>query len=129
MLKLITAISVMFSLSGYAIAQDPNVFKLIRVQNPHGDLTGENWRDYIILQWLPEEGAKTYIIYRALSVSDPWLELARKDDELVRSGQALQDITELARTNSLCYKVEAVNDLGQLVRVYDFVCVPKFRYL
>jgi hypothetical protein len=112
-----------------AIAQSPNVFKLVRAQNPQGDLTGENWRDYIILQWLPQDGAKTYIIYRALSVSDPWIELVRQDGELVRSTGGVLVLTELARTNSLCYKVEAVNDVGQLVRVYEAVCVPKFVYL
>jgi hypothetical protein len=107
----------------------PDVFKLISAQNPQGDLTGENWRDRIILLWLPKDGAETYIVYRALSIKDPWVELVRKGEKDVVSFGGIEDATELAQTNSLCYKVEAVNDAGQLVRVYEAVCVPKFVYL
>jgi len=132
MLKLVIAIIVIsiLSLCRGVVAQDTsNVFKLISAQNLQGDLTGENWRERIILLWLPQDGAKTYIVYRALSVKDPWVELVRKGDKEVRGFGGIEDATELARTNSLCYKVEAINDVGHLIRVYETVCVPKFVYL
>jgi hypothetical protein len=101
---------------------------LISAQNPKGDLTGENWIQRIILLWHANDGATSYIIYRASSVNAPWVEVAKKDEKDVRAFGGYEDVTELALTNDLCYKVDAVNEVSQLVRVYESVCVPKFAY-
>jgi hypothetical protein len=103
-------------------------YRLISAQNAKGDLTGENWIERIILLWHAQDGAITYLIYRASSVKAPWVEVAKKDEIDVRSFGGYEDITDLALTNDLCYKVEAVNEVGQLVRVYESVCVPKSPY-
>ena len=126
MLKLIIATLVIciLSFSDESVAQE--VLKSVRAQNPSGDLRGENWRVRIFVMWPAQEGAKTYIIYRALSVNEHWVELAQKKNEEVIDSGTYEDITDLAQSNSLCYKIEAVNEVGQLLRVYEAVCMPKY---
>jgi hypothetical protein len=102
--------------------------RAIRGQNSQGDLTAENLRERIIVSWPAQDGATSYIIYRATSMSAPWAEMAKKDEKDVTAFAGYEDVTELAQTNDLCYKVEAINEVGQLVRVYESVCVPKFVY-
>jgi hypothetical protein len=112
------------TISQGAVAQE--VLKSVRAQNPSGDLRGENWRVRIFVMWPAQNDAKTYIIYRALSINERWVELAQKTNEEVIDSGTYEDVTDLAQTNSLCYKIEPVNELGQLLRVYEAVCVPKY---
>jgi hypothetical protein len=58
--------------------------------------------------WHAHDRATNYIIYRALSVNAPWVEVAKKEDKDVRAFGGYKDVTELALANDLCYKVDAV---------------------
>jgi hypothetical protein len=119
-----TVIISLLTLSQVAIAGQ--AYRLISAQNAAQDLTGENWINRIILLWHGPDGATTYVVYRALSRNAPWVEVARAADKDVKAFGGYENITDLAQTNDLCYKVDALNDLGQLVRAYESVCVPKF---
>ena len=94
--------------------------------NPPGDLLGENMGDQIAFNWPPQDGATEYIIYRSLSVNGPWEEIDRIDDDAARTAGAKLDVTDDARLKDLCYKVEAIDAKGKVIRRYEPMSVPKF---
>ncbi|HEX9271073.1 MAG TPA: hypothetical protein VGA01_02545 [Candidatus Binatia bacterium] len=47
-------------------------------------------------------------------------------DAVARTSGSKIDQTPDARKTDLCYKVEAINTLGQVIRIYQPMCVPKF---
>ncbi len=95
-------------------------------QNAQGDLDGENWGDKIVFNWLEEDGATEYIIYRSTSFNGPWAELDRLDDRAAKTGGSKVDVTPDARLKDLCYKIEAIDAKGKVIRTYEPMCVPKF---
>ncbi len=97
---------------------DPNV----TVSNQTADLSGINEGHAIGLVWSDDERAIEYIIFRATSIGGPWQELSRVPGD--RSN--FMDFTPDARLRELCYKVEARDAKGHMIRGYEPVCVPKF---
>jgi hypothetical protein len=97
------------------------------VTNSQGDLSGLNTGDQVVLQWSIDERAAEYVLFRSTSIEGPWNEIARIDDLAARTGGAKVDITPDARLMDLCYKVDALNASGMVVRRYDPICVPKFK--
>lgn len=95
-------------------------------ENPQGDLWGENTGDQIVFTWDEQEGTSEYIVYRARHVKGPWEELARIREVAASTGGAKVDVTPDARKRDLCYKVEAIDTNGQIIRTYQPMCVPKF---
>lgn len=123
-LRLIVLVAFLLLLSQLVIAQD--VLRSVRAQNAAGDLRGENWRVRNFIMWPAQEGAKTYVVYRATSTHAPWLQLAQvTSKDVIDPGY--EDVTNLAETNDLCYRIEAVNEVRQLIRVYEAVCIPKYN--
>jgi hypothetical protein len=111
--------------AGGGAAEEIKVFGADNLQH---DLFATNRRGQIVLSWQPEQEAVTYIVYRALSHQHPWMELARLNDEnLKAAGGGFNDITDLGQTRELCYKVDAINEDEQLVKVYEPLCVPKYE--
>jgi Glucodextranase, domain B len=104
--------------------QDVPTFRV--AANSQNDLRGENWGDQIVFWWSYHAGAIEYIIYRAPSSSGPWEELGRMSDAVARTSGPKIDDTPDARLIDLCYKVEAIDTVGQVLRFYDPMCVPKF---
>ncbi len=96
------------------------------VQNPQGDLWGGNMGDQILFNWVEKDGATEYIIYRSTSTNGSWEELSRINDDAARTSGGKVDVTPDARVKDLCYKVEAINDKGNVIKKYEPICVPKF---
>lgn len=96
------------------------------VSNKAVDLSGLNMGDQIVLWWTIDDRATEYILFRSTSVDGPWVERFRMDDIAAATGGGKVDITPDARLLDLCYRVEAINALGQIVRTYEPICVPKF---
>ncbi len=96
------------------------------VINPQGDLWGANKGDQIVFNWVYQDGTTKYIIYRSLSVNGPWDVLDEIDDVAARTSGSKEDETPDARLKDLCYKVEAIDAKGKVIRTYEPMCVPKF---
>jgi hypothetical protein len=94
--------------------------------NARGDLFGENWGDQIVFNWAYQDRASEYIVYRSKSASGPWDVLGTMSDIVARTSGSKIDDTPDAKVIDLCYKVEAVDALGQVIRIYEPMCVPKF---
>ena len=92
--------------------------------NPSRDLFGENMGDFIMIQWSGHQGAALYNMYGSTSPDGPWTLLLSTPD---MRGGAKVDRTPDARLMDLCYKVEATNASGAVIRVYQPICVPKYR--
>lgn len=101
---------------------EPNV----TVQNSARDLDGLNMGDQVILGWSLEDRAAEYVLFRAPSLEGPWEERGRVDSVAARTGGSKVDITPDARLKDLCYKVDALDAKGKVVRRYEPICVPKF---
>jgi len=95
-------------------------------QNTRGDLSGENWGDQIVFNWAYQDGATAYIVYRSTLASGPWQELGRMSDAVARTSGSKIDDTPDARLTDLCYKIEAIDANGVVIRFYQPMCVPKF---
>lgn len=109
---------------GFASAQ---FVEMTTEQNEQGDLVAQNWGDRIVLYWHLQEGTPTYIVYRAVADQGSWIERSRESDKDVRDfGNGAEDITSYAQEKELCYKVEAIDAVGRLLRVYEPVCVPRY---
>ncbi len=91
------------------------------VSNEAVDLSGGNMKDQVHLTWGYAEGAIDYVIYKAYSVDGPWIKLGN-----VPLTNAV-DITPEAQTKDLCYKIEALDSKGKVIRVYEPICVPKWQ--
>ena len=96
----------------------------VGVDNAKGDLRGLNMQDQIGLWWSREEDASEYVIYKAYSIDGPWTEWYRG-----YAGEPMNevDITPEAETRDLCYKIEALNSNGKVIRRYEPICVPKWQ--
>ncbi len=95
-------------------------------RNAQGDLYGENLGDQIVLDWDLHDGATGYLLYRSTSLAGPWEQRGSIRESAARTGGARVDVTPDARLMDLCYKVEAINPVGHVIRVYQPICVPKF---
>jgi len=96
----------------------------MNVENTKGDLTGLNMEDQIGLWWVPEESASVYVFYKAYSLNGPWAEWERS---LATQPKNTVDITPEAQTQDLCYKIEALDSTGKVIRRYEPICVPKWQ--
>jgi len=95
--------------------------------NEAADLMAQNWGDLIYLSVSLQEGAATYIVYRSVSDQGGWVERMRASDKELRDfANSVQDITSYAQERELCYKVEAIDSVGRLLRDYEPVCVPRY---
>lgn len=94
-------------------------------QNAKGDLAAENWGDQIVFNWGRTQSAAGYNVYRSESITGPWVEILRITDN--SSTTTKVDITPDARLKNLCYMVRAVNESGQVIYMYQPICVPKFN--
>jgi len=92
-----------------------------KVSNKNVDLTGTNMRNRIYLVWDYEKKAHEYIIYFAYSIDGPWKMIGGAPSVSAIDG------TFEAQTRDLCYKVEAWDIKGEPIRVYEPICVPKWR--
>ena len=104
-----------FGLVGVSVAQ--------WASNPSRDLFGENMGDFIMIQWSGHQGAALYHMYGSTSQDGPWTLLLSTPD---MRGGAKVDRTPDARLMDLCYKVEATDASGAVIRVYQPICVPKY---
>jgi hypothetical protein len=95
--------------------------------NTRGDLWAENQGDQIVFNCAYHDGTTEYIVYRATSASGPWAELGRMPDDVARTSGRKIDDTPDARLMDLCYRVEAINGKGVVIRRYEPMCVPKFE--
>ncbi len=82
--------------------------------------------DHIVFNWVDQDGATEYIVYRSPSANGPWEELSRINDDAARTSGSKVDVTPDARVKDLCYKVEAINAKGNVIKRYEPICVAKF---
>lgn len=94
------------------------------VENKENDLWGNNMQDQNVLWWEGDKRASEYILYKAYSIDGPWVEWSRG-----YAGEPMNDvdITADAMKMDLCYKIEALDDKGRVIRVYEPICVPKWE--
>lgn len=92
------------------------------ISNKARDLSGGNKGDLIHLVWADDENATEYIIFRGFSTKGPWEEIGRRPQDRPNA----VDLTPDARLRDLCYRIEAVDAAGRVVRRYEAVCVPQF---
>ncbi|MFA4917115.1 MAG: hypothetical protein WC560_10650 [Syntrophales bacterium] len=96
----------------------------VTVGNKNYDLRSLNMKDQIVLWWSSEERASRYVIYKAYSIDGPWTEWGSG-----YAGEPMNevDITSEAETRDLCYKIEALDSSGKVIRRYEPICVPKWQ--
>jgi hypothetical protein len=94
--------------------------------NARNDLRGDNMGDYMALWWSDEPTATRYTLYRSTSQSGPWQKLWTADSDMARTGGPKVDPTPDARLKTLCYKLEALDAAGRVVRAYQPMCIPKY---
>jgi hypothetical protein len=95
-------------------------------QNGPRDLSGANMGDFIALTWAHERTSTTYVMYRSSSQTGPWQEIGRIESDVSRTSGAKVDYTPDARLMTLCYKVEALDSSGAVIRSYQPACIPAF---
>jgi len=95
------------------------------VGNKNYDLRGLNMKDQIVLWWSGDENAEEYVFYRAYSKDGPWIEWFRtfKGEPM----NAVDGTPKEAQTMDLCYKIEALDSRGRVIRRYEPICVPKWQ--
>jgi len=93
------------------------------VNNSKVDFSGTNIGDSIHFSWAPAEHAKEYVLFRAYSIDGPWTEVAPIPGSLTNG----VNITSEARERTLCYRLEARDDKGNIVKSYEPICVPKYE--
>jgi len=99
-----------------AAKADPNP----TVTNRKRDFSGLNNGDFVALWWEQDKRASEYVISRAFASDGPWEELARVP---LSSGT---DFTSEAKLKQLCYRIEALNASGNVIRSYEPICIPIF---
>jgi hypothetical protein len=97
--------------------------------NAQRDLYGENLGDQIMLQWDLEDNTHEYFVYRSTSLNGPWTQIAKVRESAARTGGSKVDVTPDAKLMDLCYKVEAIDANGIVLRNYTPICVPQFVQL
>ncbi|GBD98465.1 hypothetical protein BMS3Abin07_00479 [bacterium BMS3Abin07] len=95
----------------------------VPVCNRTCDLEGSNLGPPygILLYWSREVGTKEYIFYRAFSSKGPWEKIFDLPGDYW-SGAAV-DVTPYLTEREHCYRIEAVNEKGRVIRKYEPVCV------
>lgn len=96
------------------------------VSNSARDLTGANDLNAITLHWERDPRAVEYVLFRRDSLEGSFVEVSRLPAGLQFPTNA-QDVTPDARTKTLCYRLEAIGTQGELVRVYEAVCVEQYN--
>jgi hypothetical protein len=94
--------------------------------NARNDLRGDNMGDFVALWWSDERTSTTYVMYRSTSQTGPWQEIGRIESDVSRTSGAKVDYTPDARLMTLCYKVEALDSSGAVIRTYQPACIPAF---
>lgn len=97
------------------------------VENKDNDLWGNNMKDQIVLWWTRDDRATEYVFFRTTSVEGSWIELFRLDVEAAGKSGGAVDITNDASLRDLCYKIEALDSKGKVIRRYEPICVPKWQ--
>ena len=94
--------------------------------NAQYDLWGDNMGDLIALWWSDDPSSTAYVIYRSANQTGPWQEIGRMqaDVSIISGGKV--DYTPDARLKTLCYKIEAVDAAGRVIRTYQPMCIPKY---
>ncbi len=92
-------------------------------QNTKADFGGTNLGDSIHFSWSPADRANEYVRFRSLSINGPWEE----EGHILGSLTNGVDVTPGAREKTLCYRLEARDEKGSVVRDYEPICVPKFE--
>jgi len=82
--------------------------------------------DMIGLCWSREQNATEYVIYKAYSIDGTWSEWTRIT-VLPEVRTSAVDGTPEAKTRDLCYKIEALDSNGKVIRRYEPICVPKWQ--
>lgn len=96
------------------------------VSNSANDLAGSNNLESIGLWWDRDEHTTEYILFRSDVISGPFAEIGRVPAGLDRRTNA-EDITQDAKVKTLCYKIEARDAAGKTVRIYEPICIPKWK--
>jgi len=94
------------------------------IGNKNNDFRGLNMKDQIVLWWTYDDSASEYVIYRAYSKDGPWAEW---EHSLATQPKNTVDITPEAQTTDLCYKIEALDSNGKVIKRYEPICVPKWQ--
>jgi len=94
--------------------------------NGPDDLHIETMGDFIALWWSDEPSSATYVMYRSTSQTGPWQEIGRIESDVSRTSGGKVDYTPDARLKTLCYKVDALDAAGRVIRTYQPICVPKY---
>jgi|GEM_PF-4296224 len=99
----------------------------LAVNNRKMDLSGINdGPPYgIRLYWERDDRAERYIFYRSYSMDGPW-EMLYSIGKGYWTGAAV-DSTPYLTERDHCYKVEAVDKSGKVIRRYEPVCVPRYQ--
>ena len=97
------------------------------VENKDNDLWGNNMKDQIVLWWSRDDRAAEYVFSRSTSLEGPWAEIFRLGIAAARKSGAAVDITPDAMLMDLCYKIEAIDGTGKVIRRYEPICVPKWQ--
>ncbi|GBD98466.1 hypothetical protein BMS3Abin07_00480 [bacterium BMS3Abin07] len=97
------------------------------VDNRKMDLSGINdGPPYgIRLYWERDDRAEKYIFYRAYSMDGPWERIYSIGKGFLTGAAA--DSTPYLTEREHCYRVEAVDKRGQVIRRYEPICVPPYR--
>jgi hypothetical protein len=93
------------------------------VNNAKADFVGTNIGDSIYFSWSPADRVKEYVRFRAYSVDGPWEEEGHIPGSLTNG----VDITLEARQKTLCYRLEAQDDKGSVIKSYEPICIPKYE--
>ena len=110
------------------ICVPPYVGELPKIKNPtinntKVDFLGTNFGNSIVFNWSPADYVKEYVRFRAYSINEPWEEEGRIPGSLTNG----VDITPEARERTLCYRLEARDTQGSVVRNYEAICIPKYE--
>lgn len=99
----------------------------LAVNNRKMDLSGINdGPPYgIRLYWERDDRAESYIFYRAYSIDGPW-EMIYSIGKGYWTGAAV-DGTPYLTERDHCYKIEAVDKNGKVIRKYEPVCIPRYQ--
>jgi len=119
---LIVAVSALFCFVTFAFGS-ARIANAQAAGNANRDLAGVNHGDFIALQWDDAQGATQYYVYTSTTSLGPWALAFSVSDNL---GGAKVHYTPDARLMTLCYKVEATDANGFVIRVYDPICVPQY---
>ncbi len=123
---LLIAISVFWLLTVYLCFITVQVSQAQSAENAQGTLYGENREDHILLQFDTNDSATEYFVYRSTSLTGPWQVSGHFTQGQATTGSGAIEFTPDARLKDLCYKVEALDAKGNVIEMYEPICIPKF---